>query len=583
MRSLVYVLCVVMFETTTSSALGMSAFENILQTSPQSTLQTLASSSPIILKGPPLPRSYHTYFPLNLPSSLSLTETYDSIATYQSTPWPISSYQGPTSESFLLPSTKLLSSSSGRPSPPLQALSEKYPEFIQAPGMSSTFTPGSRSSGLLPSSKTSYLPISSRSSDLLPSSKPSDLPPGLLPPGRLSQIAIGEATQLQIRQYLALPSPLLLRSSKNSIQERPAFSQHRCTSDLLQRIYKSPRSTNLKKLMCMDQQSLSLNSSGQLMRTNLGDFSRNRNGSITNGRKKVRVRSFFPRKALVNSHSIDSMTKNVKLHVPEALQLVNVSSSSSPTIWITPDSERIHSDPCQSETLCQEGPDCLKMTELICDKNNPYIEFSWNRNNASFTVPEEHGDLKNISFSPCLDENNTSIMEISECFPTETSHTPDAASLVASEWARIVGFSLIFVVGVVGNVLVVVTLLHHRNLRTVTNVFLLNLAVSDLLLGVFCMPFTLVGSLLQDFVFGTLMCRLIPYMQVLMALISPFKFSRSRLRSGLRSDDSLCSSHRFSCVHIHFCPTAPLPLPPPPPPLPLPPPPLPLPPPPLLT
>ncbi|XP_063888631.1 LOW QUALITY PROTEIN: cholecystokinin receptor type A-like [Scylla paramamosain] len=88
------------------------------------------------------------------------------------------------------------------------------------------------------------------------------------------------------------------------------------------------------------------------------------------------------------------------------------------------------------------------------------------------------------------------------------------------EWVRIVGFSLIFVVGVVGNVLVVVTLLHHRNLRSLTNVFLLNLAVSDLLLGVFCMPFTLVGSLLQDFVFGALMCRLIPYMQAVSVSVS---------------------------------------------------------------
>ncbi|XP_037801955.1 uncharacterized protein LOC119596696 [Penaeus monodon] len=97
--------------------------------------------------------------------------------------------------------------------------------------------------------------------------------------------------------------------------------------------------------------------------------------------------------------------------------------------------------------------------------------------------------------------------------PGEGPRVPPRASLAANEWPRILAFSLIFVVGVVGNVLVVVTLLHHRNLRTVTNVFLLNLAVSDLLLGVFCMPFTLVGTILQDFVFGAIMCRLIPYMQ----------------------------------------------------------------------
>ncbi|XP_069675745.1 cholecystokinin receptor-like [Periplaneta americana] len=38
-------------------------------------------------------------------------------------------------------------------------------------------------------------------------------------------------------------------------------------------------------------------------------------------------------------------------------------------------------------------------------------------------------------------------------------------------------------------------------------------AVSDLLLGVFCMPFTLVGQVLRNFVFGAAMCKLIPFFQ----------------------------------------------------------------------
>ncbi|KAK5644284.1 hypothetical protein RI129_008129 [Pyrocoelia pectoralis] len=50
-------------------------------------------------------------------------------------------------------------------------------------------------------------------------------------------------------------------------------------------------------------------------------------------------------------------------------------------------------------------------------------------------------------------------------------------------------------------------------MRTITNLFLLNLAVSDLLLGVLCMPFTLVGALLRDFIFGEFMCKLLPYLQ----------------------------------------------------------------------
>ncbi|XP_064483100.1 cholecystokinin receptor type A-like [Ornithodoros turicata] len=84
----------------------------------------------------------------------------------------------------------------------------------------------------------------------------------------------------------------------------------------------------------------------------------------------------------------------------------------------------------------------------------------------------------------------------------------------------IVPYSVIFLLAVLGNGLVIVTLAVHKKMRTVTNVFLLNLAISDLLLGVFCMPFTLAGVLLREFVFGDLMCRLIPYLQAVSVCVS---------------------------------------------------------------
>ncbi|XP_046437706.1 gastrin/cholecystokinin type B receptor-like isoform X4 [Daphnia pulex] len=74
-------------------------------------------------------------------------------------------------------------------------------------------------------------------------------------------------------------------------------------------------------------------------------------------------------------------------------------------------------------------------------------------------------------------------------------------------------YSVIFILSVLGNILVIVTLTQNRRMRTVTNVFLLNLAIADLLLGVFCMPFTLIGQLLRDFIFGSFMCKTIPYFQ----------------------------------------------------------------------
>lgn len=74
-------------------------------------------------------------------------------------------------------------------------------------------------------------------------------------------------------------------------------------------------------------------------------------------------------------------------------------------------------------------------------------------------------------------------------------------------------YSVLFLLAVIGNSLVILTLVQNKRMRTITNLFLLNLAVSDLFLGVFCMPFTLVGMLLRDFIFGELMCKLLPYLQ----------------------------------------------------------------------
>lgn len=46
-------------------------------------------------------------------------------------------------------------------------------------------------------------------------------------------------------------------------------------------------------------------------------------------------------------------------------------------------------------------------------------------------------------------------------------------------------YSVIFLLAVIGNSLVILTLVQNKRMRTITNLFLLNLAVSDLFLGVF--------------------------------------------------------------------------------------------------
>lgn len=77
---------------------------------------------------------------------------------------------------------------------------------------------------------------------------------------------------------------------------------------------------------------------------------------------------------------------------------------------------------------------------------------------------------------------------------------------------RVLLYALIFVLSIGGNALVVAVLLLHRRLRTVTNSFLLSLALSDLLLALCCMPFTLLPNLMGTFIFGEAVCKLMAYL-----------------------------------------------------------------------
>lgn len=80
------------------------------------------------------------------------------------------------------------------------------------------------------------------------------------------------------------------------------------------------------------------------------------------------------------------------------------------------------------------------------------------------------------------------------------------------ESVRILLYSLIFLVSVFGNLLIIVVLMVNKRMRTVTNSFLLSLAVSDLMMAIFCMPFTLIPTLLKDFIFGAAMCKIVSYL-----------------------------------------------------------------------
>lgn len=74
-------------------------------------------------------------------------------------------------------------------------------------------------------------------------------------------------------------------------------------------------------------------------------------------------------------------------------------------------------------------------------------------------------------------------------------------------------YSAAFISGLLGNVFVIAVVVQYRHMRTLTNVFLVCLTVGDLLVVCICIPMTLGQFVYTDYIFGTFLCKLTPFLQ----------------------------------------------------------------------
>ncbi|XP_070612663.1 cholecystokinin receptor type A [Erythrolamprus reginae] len=124
---------------------------------------------------------------------------------------------------------------------------------------------------------------------------------------------------------------------------------------------------------------------------------------------------------------------------------------------------------------------------------------------------------------------------------------------------RIFLYSLIFLLSVLGNTLVIIVLIRSKRIRTVTNLFLLSLAISDLMLCFFCMPFTLIPNLLQDFIFGSSICKIASYFMGVSVSVSTFSLVAislerySAICKPLQSRVWQTKSHALKVIAATWC------------------------------
>lgn len=92
-------------------------------------------------------------------------------------------------------------------------------------------------------------------------------------------------------------------------------------------------------------------------------------------------------------------------------------------------------------------------------------------------------------------------------FTDEIIYHPVTQSVILFEYL------IIFLLGVVGNCLVCFVVFRNKHMQTVTNYFITNLALADILLCVLAVPFTPLYFFMGRWIFGSLLCTLVAMAQ----------------------------------------------------------------------
>lgn len=102
---------------------------------------------------------------------------------------------------------------------------------------------------------------------------------------------------------------------------------------------------------------------------------------------------------------------------------------------------------------------------------------------------------------------------LSELTQTTTSQQAETSEEHSKLTIAVLGviYSLIFLIGITGNSLVVYVVCRKKSMQSVTNLFIMNLALSDILMCLLAVPFTPISFFQEYWILGEFLCHLIPF------------------------------------------------------------------------
>ncbi|WAR22722.1 OX1R-like protein [Mya arenaria] len=136
-------------------------------------------------------------------------------------------------------------------------------------------------------------------------------------------------------------------------------------------------------------------------------------------------------------------------------------------------------------------------TQPLCNRSGFYQGFN--------VSPFEHPSQ--VFVNECLGHQHC--MTVSECSKRIDKHvTPGLV-----EWFIIALYSVILILGLVGNGLVCFVVVRTSHMRTVVNIFIVNLAVADFLVLLVCLPPSVLADTTESWYLGDIMCKVVPFLQ----------------------------------------------------------------------
>ncbi|XP_030568125.1 5-hydroxytryptamine receptor 1D [Drosophila novamexicana] len=127
------------------------------------------------------------------------------------------------------------------------------------------------------------------------------------------------------------------------------------------------------------------------------------------------------------------------------------------------------------------------------------------------------------------------------------------SSLKSLAWPKSIAvaiFLLLILVTVIGNMLVILAVLTTRRLRTVTNCFVMSLAVADLLVGIFVMPPAVALHVIGSWKLGWLLCEFWISFDILLCTASILSLCAISLDRYLAVTQPLTYSKKWRCKRL---------------------------------